>query len=97
MGIPQGEKKRESKSIWRNNDWQLHNVNECINPHIQEAQQTSVKNHTVQKCTYCIVPFIWKACKKQICRQRKQISDCLALGVGAEIDWKRHGEMWGVM
>lgn len=43
IGVPEGEEReRGRKVIWRNQDWPLHDFDECINPHAQEAQQTSV-------------------------------------------------------
>ena len=42
MGPEGEERERGRKGIWRNKDWPLHDFGECINPHVQEAQQTSV-------------------------------------------------------
>ena len=78
-------------------DWPLYNFDEYIIWHVQEAQQTSVKKSCMQKCTYCVVLFTWNVCKRYICRDINQISFCLGLRMGEEINWNGHGKIFRVM
>ena len=47
------------------------------------------KRSQMQKTTYCMIPFIWTIRKRQIYRDRKQISGCLGLGVEAGMTCKQ--------
>lgn len=39
-----------------------------------------LKKSVTKAVTYCMIPFIWSVQKKQVYRDRKQISVCLGLG-----------------
>ena len=55
------------------------------------------KTNCMPKCTYCIVLFTWNVCKRYICRHVKQISFCLGLRMGEEINWNGHRKIFRVV
>ena len=55
------------------------------------------EKNCMQQYTYCIVLFTRNACKRYICRHIKQISFCLGLRMGEEMNWNGHGKIFTVM
>ena len=55
------------------------------------------EKNCMQQYTYCIVLFTRNACKRYICRHVKQISFCLGLRMGEEMNWNGHGKIFTVM